>query len=233
MARQALRLLTLLVFLLILPIVFAAPGTIQMTDENGQPTNNYGTVCAPYVTGSGLTDGEYFYQVTSPGGDELFAGPFAIEVPDTSTKTISVVNGEFGPMEVCPYDGQRDQTYKVWVTPIPDFQLQTFGFVIQKSKVATFRIDTPPGCIPEPEVCDGVDNDCNGFVDDNLGTINCGCEIFIPACVDGVPQSCTSSFTPESFELACSSYQIPEFSTIALMVAVIGGLAGIVVIRRK
>src|SRR5262249_32511476 len=54
----------------------------------------------------------------------------------------------------------------------------------------------PQTCVPgqpSPEVCDGIDNDCNGQVDDGLGTITCGvgaCARTIPACVNGQPQTC-------------------------------------------
>ena len=37
--------------------------------------------------------------------------------------------------------------------------------------------EDPPGCIPEAEVCDGVDNDCDGSVDE--GAAGCPCETMI------------------------------------------------------
>ena len=43
------------------------------------------------------------------------------------------------------------------------------------------------------EVCDGADNDCDGLVDNGLGTLSCGkgiCENTVEACVDGTPQEC-------------------------------------------
>src|SRR5881628_3984045 len=52
-----------------------------------------------------------------------------------------------------------------------------------------------------PEVCNGVDDDCNTFIDDNLGNTTCGlgaCQRSVPACVGGVPQTCTPGTpTPE------------------------------------
>jgi hypothetical protein len=49
----------------------------------------------------------------------------------------------------------------------------------------------PTSCTPE--VCDGVDNNCDCIVD-NLPPLTCGvgaCQVAVPACLGGVPQSCT------------------------------------------
>jgi len=55
----------------------------------------------------------------------------------------------------------------------------------------------PQNCDPmagaEPEECDGKDNNCNGDIDEDLGTTTCGlgiCEHSIESCVAGVPQIC-------------------------------------------
>lgn len=49
-------------------------------------------------------------------------------------------------------------------------------------------------CSPTAEVCNGADDDCDGFVDEGLGSTTCGtgaCQTTIQNCVGGSPQTCT------------------------------------------
>ncbi len=48
--------------------------------------------------------------------------------------------------------------------------------------------------VPTVETCDGIDNDCNGAIDNGLGTLSCGvgqCQTTAPACANGQPGVCT------------------------------------------
>ncbi|MHC4816034.1 MAG: MopE-related protein, partial [Planctomycetota bacterium] len=35
----------------------------------------------------------------------------------------------------------------------------------------------PPICVPQPEICNGIDDDCNTFIDDNITPTDCGKDI--------------------------------------------------------
>ncbi|HXG18885.1 MAG TPA: MopE-related protein [Methylomirabilota bacterium] len=53
---------------------------------------------------------------------------------------------------------------------------------------------------PTAEVCNNIDDNCNGQVDDGLGTISCGqggCEHTVAACINGQPGLCTPG-TPKA-----------------------------------
>jgi hypothetical protein len=57
----------------------------------------------------------------------------------------------------------------------------------------------PGTCVPNsgasrPEMCDGIDDDCDGAADDAIPDLTCGvgaCMRSVTACITGVPQTCT------------------------------------------
>ena len=47
--------------------------------------------------------------------------------------------------------------------------------------------------LPAAEVCDGLDNDCDGMIDEELAPTTCGagaCAVTVESCVNGMPQEC-------------------------------------------
>lgn len=56
--------------------------------------------------------------------------------------------------------------------------------------------------LPSPEKCDGVDNNCDGKIDNGLADLSCGigqCANTVSACVNGKPQTCTpKASSPEA-----------------------------------
>ncbi|MFT3771345.1 MAG: MopE-related protein [Minicystis sp.] len=74
----------------------------------------------------------------------------------------------------------------------------TLGVGVCQSGIQTCVLGQWGACVgevtPSVETCDGLDNDCNGQVDDGLGQTVCGigtCQVTTPNCLNGIPQTCT------------------------------------------
>ncbi len=88
--------------------------------------------------------------------------------------------------------------------PTTSGETADFGVVIDAGGVADVNASTDAGaadaahadapvCVPAAETGDGVDNDCNGEIDEDLAAISCGvgaCEHTVPGCEDGAPVFC-------------------------------------------
>ena len=57
---------------------------------------------------------------------------------------------------------------------------------------------------PAAEVCNGIDDDCNGQIDDGLGTVTCGdgpCQVTVQSCVDGGAVICQPDMSKATAEI--------------------------------
>lgn len=140
-------------------------GAIWTTDPTGTRVNAniYAAKTDVYLNGgparpgvAGLPDGDYYYQITDPGCKELLAGPEGSgTIPNTSTKLITVVDGETDPQltQLAPFNDTPNNggEYKVWVTLVedydPDAKNSCFGFIPNQSKTDNFKVRGEGQCV--------------------------------------------------------------------------------------
>ncbi len=121
-------------------------------------------------------------------------GPAGTQFAEPVTVILPLLEG----LEVSPYDwvklvafvGEPESYNKVPAALISadSVQLETDHFSLA---FAGLNEPVAPGCVPE--VCDGLDNDCDGEADQGLGPVTCGfgpCEHTVESCVEGVPFEC-------------------------------------------
>ncbi len=164
-----------------------------------------GTVCrvssgtcdlAESCTGSSVDcPADSFVSVGTPCDDGLFC-----TVSDTCNGAWNCISGAIrscNDNNTCTNDACNEFSDSCLNTPVADGTptASTCGVgACQSSGVCINGTDTCTPGFPGIEACDNLDNDCDGTVDEGLGTTTCGvgeCQRTVNNCVNGVPQACT------------------------------------------
>jgi len=114
------------------------------------------------------------------------------------------------PMECDPFEGAGDEVCNGQDEDCDgeidnDLGVTECGLGVCKHEQENCINGVPQVCNPfqgaGAEVCNGLDDDCDGQIDEELGTKVCGvwpCEVIIDVCKNGVPQDCTGQGIPQT-----------------------------------
>ncbi len=122
---------------------------------------------------------------------------------DESTQHTESCNGED---DDC--DGEIDENWPTLgeLCDGVDDDICENGVLICNDAGNGLRCDEAPST-NKPEVCNGVDDDCDGDVDEDMGQYTCGvgeCVNTVSVCVEGVYQQCVRLPRPEQAETSCN-----------------------------
>jgi hypothetical protein len=136
------------------------PGQIFTRGPGGEVVSQatYATQEDVHLMGTGLPDGRYYFQITTPGCMLLLAGPDANDpnVPDTSGRIIDVEEGVFGPVALAPFNTTSDENgfYEVSITPVNELgeaDAGCFGFSDLESVSTKFVVEEEVAPAPETD----------------------------------------------------------------------------------
>jgi Collagen triple helix repeat (20 copies)/Putative metal-binding motif len=144
-------------------------------------------------TGQSAPSGGITGQLAACQGSQDFTS-FLVHVPGRAFGVYTASNGQFqiDNMPVGVYDLKIEHNGQT-VATVQQVSVGTEMLTLPQL-VETNACVPPPQCTPTgAEVCDGIDNDCNGSIDDNLSQLFCGvgaCARSASACVGGIPGTC-------------------------------------------